>query len=340
MDVQGDKVVRGKNKSAKNKSAKKKSASKLNASKNPTLNSPDVVIELQTPVTPLPVTPPLQSPPTKTPAISPPPARKKKVKRPDQSYLQRFSGVKYNIPPKPAKFRHSLYCWLTSFIGMLFISLLQQFAGPKNHVVRLIGSQGAASVLFFKAYGVELAQPWNAIVGNVLSALIGVTIRVIAEKSLTVSSHENDWLLAPLSVSFAILFMDLTRSAHPPGGATALLAIINDPFIELGYDYLLPVFLGSVILMWVAVLMNNLAYNRQYPQRWLPPFIKEYFCSHFFYDVNGKGGYGEYEKMVAQQKTEAIQAAAKQAELIKNANIAASRQAAAERAQAKSGSSF
>jgi CBS-domain-containing membrane protein len=64
--------------------------------------------------------------------------------------------------------------------------------------------------------------------------------------------------------------MMVTKTLHPPGGATALIAVIGGPKIHaLGFLYaLVPAGLGAFILVVVAVLINNLSRNRRYPEYW------------------------------------------------------------------------
>lgn len=67
--------------------------------------------------------------------------------------------------------------------------------------------------------------------------------------------------------------MHLTRTLHPPGGATALIAVIGgDSIHALGYRYVVsPVLLGSLLMLLVALLVNNMSANpkRHYPVYWL-----------------------------------------------------------------------
>jgi CBS-domain-containing membrane protein len=81
-------------------------------------------------------------------------------------------------------------------------------------------------------------------------------------------------LAAAFAVAFAITAMDITRTLHPPGGATALIAVIgSDAIHDMGYLYvLLPAGLGAVILVVIAVLLNNLADDRHYPAFWFGGF--------------------------------------------------------------------
>jgi CBS-domain-containing membrane protein len=73
-----------------------------------------------------------------------------------------------------------------------------------------------------------------------------------------------------VAVATAIALMHLTRTLHPPGGATALIAVIGSEDIHAaGFTYvLMPATLGPLILLVVALLVNNLAPTRRYPEIW------------------------------------------------------------------------
>ena len=78
------------------------------------------------------------------------------------------------------------------------------------------------------------------------------------------------WLAAPLAVAFSVALMHATKTLPPPGGATALIAVISGPQItNLGYFYaLMPVGAGALVMLAVALLVNNLAPRRRYPEFW------------------------------------------------------------------------
>lgn len=156
-------------------------------------------------------------------------------------------------------FKEHFWAFLGSFVGIGLIAFLQnkQFASSDN--LFLIGSFGASSVLIYGAIQSPLAQPRNLIGGHLISALIGVTINTFLPDIV--------WLTAPLAVSLSIVFMQITKTMHPPGGATALIAVIGSEKIKaLGYFYVLsPVLTGSLILLLVALVFNNLTTNRKYP---------------------------------------------------------------------------
>ena len=65
--------------------------------------------------------------------------------------------------------------------------------------------------------------------------------------------------------------MHLTKTLHPPGGATALIAVIgSDGIHSLGYLYvLILVALGACIMLLIALIINNIPENRRYPEFWV-----------------------------------------------------------------------
>ena len=72
-----------------------------------------------------------------------------------------------------------------------------------------------------------------------------------------------------LACGLASAAMTLTKTIHPPAGATALLAAVDPQVEPLGW-YLLPLVLLSTALMLVtSLLLNNI--QRQYPTYWWTP---------------------------------------------------------------------
>lgn len=156
-------------------------------------------------------------------------------------------------------FKEHFWAFVGSFIGIGSIAYLQSDKLPTADVIYLIGSFGASSVLVYGVIQSPLAQPRNLIGGHLVSAIIGVTVQKFAPDIL--------WITAPLAVSLSIVFMQITKTLHPPGGATALIAVTGSPAIKnLGYGYVLaPVVTGVLILLLAAVIFNNVTSNRIYP---------------------------------------------------------------------------
>lgn len=64
--------------------------------------------------------------------------------------------------------------------------------------------------------------------------------------------------------------MHLLKCLHPPGGATALIAVIGSARIHpLGHLYVLvPAALGALVMLTIALITNNLARHRRYRAYW------------------------------------------------------------------------
>ncbi|AWH86741.1 HPP family protein [Flavobacterium album] len=156
-------------------------------------------------------------------------------------------------------YKEHFWAFVGSFIGLGTIAFLQYKALTEQDIVFLIGSFGASCVLVYGVIQSPLAQPRNLIGGHVISAIIGVTVQKLLPDIL--------WLAAPLAVSLSIVFMQITKTLHPPGGATALIAVTASPEIkEMGYMYVVtPVLTGCLILLAAALIFNNMTKNRQYP---------------------------------------------------------------------------
>lgn len=150
--------------------------------------------------------------------------------------------------------------FLGSFTGIALIGLLNSKYLVASDNLFLIGSFGASSVLVYGIINSPLAQPRNLIGGHVISAIIGVTVFKFFSVEI--------WFACALAVSLSIVAMQVTKTLHPPGGATELIAVTGGEKIEaLGYMYVLsPVLSGVLILLAVALIFNNMR-HRKYPSK-------------------------------------------------------------------------
>ena len=178
------------------------------------------------------------------------------------SKIKRTIRISKYVIYKETFINYKEYFWsfIGSFVGIGSIGLIQTFFFNQIENIFLIGSFGASSVLIYGAIQSPLAQPRNLIGGHIISACIGVTIYKLLPEII--------WITAPLAVSLSIIAMQFTKTLHPPGGATALIAIIGTEKIKaLGYLYVLfPVLSGSLILLIVALFFNNITSYRNYPK--------------------------------------------------------------------------
>jgi CBS domain-containing membrane protein len=173
-------------------------------------------------------------------------------------------------------YQEHFWTFIGAFVGIGLIGWLNQHWLPVADAPLLIGSFGASSVLIYGVINSPLAQPRNLLGGHLLSAFIGVTVHRLLPQEL--------WLAAALAVSLSIVGMQVTKTLHPPGGATALIAVIGSPQLKaLGYWYLLtPVLVGALILLVVAVIFNNITTTRHYPanKHWYRFWRRRYWATH------------------------------------------------------------
>jgi CBS domain-containing membrane protein len=156
-------------------------------------------------------------------------------------------------------YREHFWAFIGSFTGIGMIAYLQSLTLPVSDIIYLIGSFGASSVLVYGVIQSPLAQPRNLIGGHLISAIIGVSVQKFAPDVI--------WITAPLAVSLSIVLMQVTKTLHPPGGATALIAVTGSAEIKnLGYWYVVsPVLSGAIVLLLTALVFNNMTSNRSYP---------------------------------------------------------------------------
>ena len=165
-----------------------------------------------------------------------------------------LNTLKPNFKVLPLKDR--LLCGLGALIGLALSSFISWLAlGDLN--AWYIAPMGASSVLLFAVPASPLAQPWSIVGGNVLSALIGVTVGMLVPDAA---------LACGLAAALAIAGMYFLRCLHPPGGAVALTAILGGAGVHSeGYHFVLtPVLLNSLMLALLAIVFNNLV-GRRYP---------------------------------------------------------------------------
>ncbi|MCF6247165.1 MAG: HPP family protein [Desulfobacula sp.] len=154
-----------------------------------------------------------------------------------------------------------VWSWAGAFCGILSIAWLSHIFKDTD-LVFIVGSFGASAVLIYGAVKSPLAQPRNLLGGHIISAAIGVATYKLSGNYL--------WFAAPFSVATAIAAMHATKTLHPPGGATALIAVIGSQKIHaLGFYYvLMPIGVGAFIMLLIALLTNNLCKSRKYPEFW------------------------------------------------------------------------
>lgn len=146
--------------------------------------------------------------------------------------------------------------------------------------IALIGSFAASAVLLFDVPQSPLAQPRNVVGGHLASACVGVGVRKLYDTLVhrRCIHDEEVWvgLFGTAATALAIVCMRLTGTTHPPGGGTALVAVVGSATLRgTGIWFLLyPVLAGSTLMVVVAVMAHGLV-RRKYPMYWWHPAVAD-----------------------------------------------------------------
>jgi len=192
-------------------------------------------------------------------------------------YFRKWGGVKnFKNPYKRPSISFMIVAFISAFIGIMLVAIVHYYAiinQQPNPLVQtqvtsmLVGSFGASAVLIYGEIKSPLAQPRNFIGGHFFSAITGVLCRLILE-----AINLQNWFtpyFSALSVATAIVVMFITRTTHPPGGATALIAVTSPLFPWYGFQYIfVPILSGCLIMLIVALVVNNLKPDSHYPLYW------------------------------------------------------------------------
>ncbi len=166
-------------------------------------------------------------------------------------------------PSRRTHIKEIAWSWLAAFAGIGLVAWLNDAIFSQKDILLIMGSFGASAVLIYGVSNSPLAQPRNFVGGQLIGAIVGVA-------SCQLFS-QTPWIGAAFAVATAIALMHLTRTIHPPGGATALIAVIGGEKIHrLGFTFVLcPVLTGTLIMLLVGLIANNAVRWRRYPEFWL-----------------------------------------------------------------------
>ena len=162
------------------------------------------------------------------------------------------------VDPNPVSHTEKAVATLGAFFGIFLIAWVSLQVVELPVAIMIVGSMGASAVLLFAVPHGQMSQPWALLGGHIISAIVGVSCAKFAPGLL---------FSAALAVALAIGAMHITRCIHPPGGATALIAVIGGSDIHtLGYSYvIMPIGLNVLVMLAVTISFNYLFAWRRYP---------------------------------------------------------------------------
>lgn len=150
---------------------------------------------------------------------------------------------------------------LISIIGAFIATLCASFFSysilEAEQSPMILASTGASAMLIFGLPHSPVSHPWNLVGGHLVSALVGVSCYKLIDNNIIASS---------VAIGVAMQLMVWLRCMHPPGGATAVTAVIGGDIVyELGYAFIiLPVFFNSIILLSFAMAVGTLRENNPF----------------------------------------------------------------------------
>ena len=165
------------------------------------------------------------------------------------------------IETSPVSHTERLVSALGSLLVIASIFFITRATLDSTATLLIVPSMGASAVLLFAVPHGALSQPWNVFAGHLLSALVGVSCAML---------FSNEIIAASMAVGIAVGVMHYTRCIHPPGGATALAAVIGGEATQaLGYQFVVtPVLINVLVMLVVAIAFNACFPWRRYPA-WL-----------------------------------------------------------------------
>ena len=178
----------------------------------------------------------------------------------------------------PASHAEKLISTVGGFVGILLVLVVSSRVLDFHGAALVVASMGASAVLLFATPHSTLSQPWSLLGGHMISAAIGVTCAQLIP---------NPIYAGAVAVALSIGAMHYLRCLHPPGGATALTAVLGgEPVRALGYAFLVTPVLANVMIILIVALIANYPFPwRRYPY-WLST------------PKNGQGGENHGEKCV------------------------------------------
>ncbi len=172
--------------------------------------------------------------------------------------LQRIRRLLFSDDINQASHGERLFSALSGFIGLYGLLWINAEILHLQGAAMVVGSMGATLVLVFAVPHGALSQPWAVFGGHLISALIGVSCaQLIADPVLA----------AAVAVGLAVGAMYYLHCIHPPGGATAMVAVLGGNEVhQMGYSFVAqPVLENVLIVLAMAVLVNFPFRHRRYP---------------------------------------------------------------------------
>ena len=146
---------------------------------------------------------------------------------------------------------------IAGFAASIIIGVLSFLSFETSTGFWLMFSFGSTTLIVLIFYESEFAQPSNIFFGHLLGIIVGILFNEFFGIS---------FITLGLSVGTTVTLMMYFKIIHPPAAANPLIALFAD--VSLNY-IIFPVLVGSVVIIFLTILINRLILKRSYPKRWI-----------------------------------------------------------------------
>ena len=146
---------------------------------------------------------------------------------------------------------------ITGLSASVIIGILAYLSFETSTGFWLMFSFGSTTLIVLIFFESEFAQPGNIFFGHLLGIVIGVLFNEFVGMS---------FLTLGLAVGATITLMMYLKVIHPPAAANPLIAL----FADVSLEYIVfPVMVGTIVIIFLSVIINRYILKRDYPTRWL-----------------------------------------------------------------------
>ena len=146
---------------------------------------------------------------------------------------------------------------IAGFAASIIIGVLSFLSFETSTGFWLIFSFGSTTLIVLIFYESEFAQPSNIFFGH----LLGIVVGILFNEFFGIS-----FITLGLAVGATITLMMYFKIIHPPAAANPLIALFAD--VSLNY-IIFPVLVGSIMIIFLTILINRFILKRSYPKRWI-----------------------------------------------------------------------
>ncbi len=146
---------------------------------------------------------------------------------------------------------------IAGFAASIIIGVLSFLSFETSTGFWLMFSFGSTTLIVLIFYESEFAQPTNIFFGH----LLGIIVGILFNEFLGIS-----FITLGLSVGTTVTLMMYLKIIHPPAAANPLIALFAD--VSLNY-IIFPVLVGSIVIIFLTILINRFFLKRSYPKRWI-----------------------------------------------------------------------